>query len=254
MNLDVPLAKAAIIPDVHQDTDFLAAIYEAAESEGVDGYIFLGDYFDYHKSQGPRAGVKRTVAAVRDEVPGPAVYLAGNHDTQYLWTNRQRHIFARQPFEIPQLGCSGYSRSRAQDVKHYWPDFGKYVRPFARCQGFVLSHAGIDARLMPVTPTGSDEDAIERLYAEFTFALTHLDITSPLFWVDRTRGGIDPYAGPLWQDWRQFNDDLPWGQIVGHTARRERPGIVGRSVCLDNGQTTWGILHGGDLHFRVVQR
>lgn len=249
-NLYVPYQKAAVIPDVHQDTDFVFAVYDFIEKDGTfDGVIFLGDYFDYHKSQGPRAGVKATVGAILRDCPLPATYLLGNHDAQYLWTNRQRQIKAKQAFEIP-VGCSGYSKSRAVDVKRYWPEMGNRVQPFALCQGVLLSHAGINSRL--ILPIYEDQEALEKLYLAMTADVKNVSVDHPLFWIPRSRGGHHPFGGPLWQDWHEFEDDLPWPQVVGHTANKRIPSMIGRSLCLDHGQTTWATLEGGDLHIHKV--
>ena len=59
----------------------------------------------------------------------------------------------------------------------------------------------------------------------------------------------------LWCDWNEeFVDDLPFPQIVGHTADA-KPRRKGRSWCLDCGQTHYGVLEAdGTLVVKRVKK
>jgi len=65
----------------------------------------------------------------------------------------------------------------------------------------------------------------------------------PLLGAGPVRGGFHDIGGPLWQDFNEeFEDSLPFPQIVGHT-RQRKVARKGRSVCIDVCQTACGVLY-----------
>lgn len=232
---------------------------EAEAPTPEDRVIFLGDYFDSFAPDCSAKRVCRTMAHLMHEGRlgrGPAcTFLVGNHDLQYLAlcrTHRHRPTaIPREPWAVP-FGCSGFSKSRAQDVIRYAdPEWLDALQVVTTAGGYLLSHAGVDPAFFRVLPHWDEDRMLRQLEKDAAQALAtaHIDRDQAWFWCGRDRGGSDPFSGPLWQDWGTFEDDLPWPQIVGHTAGGE-PRQAGRSWCLDTGQRHYGVLMGGELVIR----
>lgn len=260
--------KTLIVPDLHHDLPFLGRIMEA-EASDADLAVFLGDYFDSFKPQSSAKRVCRTLADLMrrgQRGDGPlCTFLVGNHDLQYvsLWrTHRNRPTAIPREASAVPFGCSGYSKSRAQDVCRYadpeWLEALQMVTTVPGARGepaWLLSHAGVPSALFRVRSRGGEGDMLRLLREDAAQALhsAHIDRDQPWFWCGPDRGGSDPYSGPLWQDWeRSFRDDLPWRQIVGHTAARGEARQRGDSWCLDGAQTIYGVITDGLLEVRTA--
>lgn len=253
--------RTLVVPDVHHDLPWVGRIMER-EYASVDRAVFLGDYFDAHRPECSAKRVCHTLAALHRGGPGgdgpECIFLVGNHDLPYLALSRtHRHrpsAIPREPWAAP-FGCSGFSKSRAQDfIRYADPGWAASLRLVHFEQGWLLSHAGVPAPMLPPVHSSADEEGVRgALDAAAAAALhsAHIDRDRPWFWCGPDRGGSDPYSGPLWQDWgRSFRDDLPWPQAVGHTSSREGARQRGRSWCLDGAQTTYAVIEDGALEVR----
>lgn len=106
--------RIALMSDVHGNREAFAACLEHAAENGVERYVFLGDYAGYGADPG------WVIDTVRDHVERGAVALLGNHDAAVLgasigmnavaadaiaWTRgrlgeRQRRFLASLPLSV----------------------------------------------------------------------------------------------------------------------------------------------------------
>src|SRR5690349_21290179 len=71
----------ALMTDMHGNREAFAACLDHAAQNGVDRYVFLGDYAGYGADPG------WVIDTVRDHVGRGAVALLGNHDAAVLGDN-----------------------------------------------------------------------------------------------------------------------------------------------------------------------
>ena len=244
--------RCLIIPDVHQNIDWVKAILER-ELTSETRVVFLGDYFDPRGDLRLIAGARETARFFRElqeSLADRVTLLIGNHDLPYL--EGAPYFFRhRKP---PQLiyPCSGYSVSRGNTIFKEWDrEFLLHFSLCAKVNGHLLSHAGIAAPYWPEAAT--PEESWERFGEHCrTVMATFRHHYHPLLGAGISRGGREEVGGLVWQDWDdEFTDDLPFPQIVGHTigptARRK-----GRSWCLDGAQSTYGILQDREITIRSI--
>ena len=248
--LHADFERALVIPDIHHDIPWVDRIMDA-EFGHVDGVILLGDLFD---SFAPRVSAKRVIYRIQDLMHEiPTVWNVGNHDIQYLWW-KHRSQLGHHPTRYNEgnpFASAGYSKARAQKIVRYMDrDLAACAQMMTVCQGYLISHAGVNSRLC--APVGDDAYVLEDLFTKSQAALAAFDSQNPFFYVPRRRNGVHPFGGVLWQDWNDFQDDLPWPQIVGHTTMPKEINPRGRSWCLDNEQTTYGVLENGVLTIKAA--
>lgn len=252
---------ALLVPDVHQDLDFLERAVAMARREDA-ALVFLGDYVDSINPRWRNPAAQRAVATALPELarthrPG-CVFHIGNHDMQALLVARYRaaQIAAGNTQQVAQLDSALPEAASYAMLLELWPaSFLATWKIASQLHGFLLSHAGV-ARLL--WPWSASPDPVRQTEAFLTQS-THAweawlsdNTFSPLFEAGPGRGGNRaPVGGPLWLDWdSEFVDDLPLPQVVGHTrgasARRKD-----RSWCLDCAQNTAALLD-PDFGLRVV--
>lgn len=235
--------KCLVIPDVHQDTPWVERIL--AQETDWDQVIFLGDYFDSKQPPMRRTGVAATcefLNKLHADLGERAVFLLGNHDIQYLEAKPacDQH---RTPRNLNYKCGSAYSHAAAAKVaKGLAPAFWAGSRLFVEAHGWLVSHAGLDARLWPRGETVAEILAL--LEADAHLALVSMKHgPHPLLQAGRVRGGEADFGGITWLDWdEEFEDGLPLPQIVGHTSHATGARQNGRSWCLDGKQTCYGVL------------
>lgn len=250
------LAKALIIPDVHQDLGFLASILEREAIWRYDRVVFLGDYFDakqmvYAGEAGTR-GTARLIREVKMAYPDKVTLLWGNHDMPYF----QLRDSVMGPGSSSLLNAArdddiGTTIRRARWIHEEWPkEFWGGLRLLIEVDGWLLSHAGIHPDLwrLDLEPRDALEDfLLEWETVEENPGAHH---AHPLLGAGRPRGGDAAVGGPLWLDWEaEFTDELPYAQIVGHS-RGKFPRQRNRSWCIDCGQTVYATLRDGLLAVR----
>jgi len=242
-----------IIPDVHQDIAWVKRIL-AQETE-ADLFVFLGDYFDSHlalKHRTSTAATCRFLIDLQKHLGERIVFLLGNHDIQYLEARRDclRHHVPRHLSY--RCGSAFKASAAAKIAKHLPTVFWSNARLFVEVNGWLLSHAGVHSSFWPKRP--SVAESLISIQSECEHALRDINHTNdPLLQAGLVRGGEARNGGITWQDWNdEFRDDLPLPQIVGHTSNPNGARQLGRSWCIDGGQTCYGILTSAGLTTRVV--
>lgn len=238
-----------VLPDVHQNLPWTEAVL-SEEVEDVDGVVFLGDYFDAKIDNPPSAyDTAAFFARLESRLEKPVTFLVGNHDLPYLYDLQEMDTGPRGgPNPYP---CSNYDPSKSAQIHRAWPaSFRSRLKCLALVNGNLLSHAGLHPSHLPV----ATEATLESLDAELQRNLRDMLAPShPAFAsVSPVRGGFDPVGGITWLDWRyEFEDGLPWPQIVGHTAL-EKPQQNGRSWNLDTKGKHYAILDSDTVDIRAV--
>lgn len=225
----------------------------AQENGQFERIVFLGDFFDSFKPAFSAKRICEHLLSLRDTYD--CTFLIGNHDLQYYAGGHTANRLS-----VPRMGsshpywCSGYSRTTAEAVARHLPrDFVDACKVAVMRHGHLLSHAGVMPSLLPYT--GDDQTSLEVFLGKTCVEAVHtlrMDSTNPLWAAGMARGGSARVPGPLWCDFLdEFEDALPWPQIVGHTARAG--GVwKGRSVCLDANQTLYGVLSDEGLDVRTT--
>lgn len=234
--------KDVIIPDVHLKHARVEAII-AAEPD-ADRRIYLGDWFDdFHDSPEKNAESAQWVRQrIENTSPETDIFLAGNHDMQYLFTG------------IPDLICSGYGAQKRILIRHILQDrhIGRF-RLFCVSGSFLVSHAGVAEQFLipPEVPTDYKPN-YKNLELLESCALTSLAMRRmhPLVAAGRARGGNSYVGGLTWLDWDEEFAPVPgYRQIVGHTRGRtvrERAG----NYCIDCDLDFYAVVEDGEVSFR----
>ncbi len=251
-----------VVPDVHQDIEFLDRVVALSLQEGAM-LCFLGDHADAINPRWKGEAALRAVAERLPELaeshPHGCVFLAGNHDLEAL---RMAHLRARMLLAGDEAGVERLDAAQAA-APTYARLLGAWPTAFLRtwglaavAHGYLLSHAGVSRRLWPWTvssdPAVQAEEFVRGCNKAWAAWLERGE-EGPLFAIGPARGGRGaPVGGVLWLDWdHEFVDDLPLPQLVGHTRGRE-PRRKDRSWCLDAAQSAAALLN-PDFGVRVVR-
>ncbi|MBD5782230.1 metallophosphoesterase [Pelagicoccus sp. NFK12] len=236
-----------VLPDIHQNIDWAEAVLQK-EAPAADRIVVLGDYFDTKVEAA--ADVAQTclyLSQLEKRYDAPFTFLVGNHDLPYLYDlHHQRRPDASDWNPYFNGAYKPYLSESIQG--HLAPQFLRKLEPFAFAQGWILSHAGLHPRHL----ASPDSAGLQALYDALKPQVLRLPSDKPqaLAAVGAARGGTDAHGGIVWQDWfKEFEDALPWPQIVGHTLIPE-PNQKGRSWDLDTKNGSYGILRGGELEIR----
>jgi hypothetical protein len=236
--------RVLVIADVHQDTSFFQKVLNQEEGK-FDILVFLGDWFDSHHPKFV-SGIKETCFFINNlREKYDCRFIVGNHDLSYydsyIWYKRKKSKCLDLPFY-----CSGYTTSKAKKVSKYLnKDVIEESFLIVEVNGWLLSHAGINKKLWPVFyGNNADQEAKNKLIEKSieVFENFRADPENGFFWVSKSRGGRHPYGGVIWQDWdEEFEDSLPYPQVVGHTYSEE-PRQKGSSWCIDCAQSYYAII------------
>lgn len=203
--------KHVFVGDIHGK---LSAVKAALDKDGRK--IFVGDIID--SSRGPEeeyaACYDLILAAIaKDE----AAACFGNHELSYLLPEKHR--------------CSRYTPWNADIIKTYTPALLAAFQPFILLRpDFLVSHAGLTWQIWQ-TEKLFETSLKNRLDAWW------LDVSSPMHWIGRARGGPDDIGGMFWCDYHEeFMPVKELTQVFGHS--RLPGGVVRESNhfavdCLD---------------------
>jgi hypothetical protein len=254
--------RTLIIPDIHQDYAFLSRIVAKEDVSGFERVILMGDYFDSRdpSNRGAVSARKtaRLIRQLKTQLGERLVLIWGNHDVPYYLASARGRDFggiSELRRREALLGIAPESEAGLRTVFEEWDlAFWRKIRPFVRIQEYLISHAGLHRSHYPDT-SKSVEDALQELDRQWAKSMRGFlsgGKPGPLLEAGEARGGGDGAIGGLtWLDWnKEFADDLPFGQIVGHTSGanlRKR----GRSMCIDYAQCAYGVL-AGELDVRSI--
>jgi len=251
-----PVAQRVVIPppryegrcllvfDPHEDVAWLQRILHA--ERGAFSHLILGgDYFDSSQPEwGPEhaRAMAVTLRELRQELGSRLTILLGNHDVSYL---EVRHaVLHGLPVWPRHYHAAGFSPDRAAAIHAELDDtFWCTTQLVAMVHGYLISHAGVAGRFWrdDLAPA----EAVSALEQHAALALAHVtDHYFPLLGCGGARGGREPIGGVTWLDFNfEFDDhEIPWPQVVGHTASSVGARQRGRSWCLDGNQTCYGVL------------
>ncbi len=259
LEADLPVV---VVPDVHQDLGFLEKAVARARAEGA-GLVFLGDHVDAVDARwregAALAAVARMLPELAESHPGGCVFIAGNHDVQALQAARHRAalLIAGEEAEVAKLDAAMPAAAGYASLLGAWPQgFLRGWRLAYAAHGYLLSHAGVARRFWPwraaTDAAGQTRAFLSEAEKAWEGWLARNE-EGPLFEVGPGRGGRDALVGgPLWMDWdKEFVDDLPLPQVVGHTRGKEAR-RKDRSWCIDASQTRVAVIE-PDVGLRVVK-
>jgi len=250
--------RILVIPDIHENLDFLKYILAVEDTATFDHVVLLGDYFDPPGHADPDASqLQRTAGTILglSEILGDKLdLLMGNHDLPYYALRPACGDRAGHPNPIISHWLRNTTQARAEIVNAFWDEaFWKTLKGAVLLDGWLFSHAGVHRRWWP-TVGHTPEQKMARFQRYWQQAMDEIfDVPEdPIFAAGKARGGEADAGGPLWLDWdAEFADDpdLP-PQIAGHT-RCAQQTQQGRSYCIDFAQAAYAIVQDGELQLNI---
>jgi len=251
--------RLLVIPDIHENLDFLRYVMAAEDTARFDQVVLLGDYFDTRGElamDDPLAHLRQvaeTVVGFREILGDKLRLLCGNHDLPYYALRpacvegagrANRHIGG-------WMGCTTLERARV--INAVWDEaFWKGLEGAVLLDGWLLSHAGVHPQWWPADAPDA-ETRYRRFRDEWQRSVEAIfdEPEPPIFAAGRAPGGKAAVGGPLWMDWNEeFEDALGLPQIVGHT-RCPPQSQKGRSLCIDFAQAAYAVVEDGEVNLKV---
>ena len=252
--------KILVIPDIHEDLEFLKYIIAVEDTAAFDHVVLLGDYFDppgvVNPCESKLQQVAWTLVGLKELLGDRLHMLCGNHDLPYYALRPACGERGGDPNEVIGQWLGNTTLERAAIINAIWnEDFWKSLEGAVLLDGWLFSHAGVHPDWWP-KDLGSTESRYRWLQGEWTqaFANIYKEEEHPIFGVGFARGGLLPFGCPLWQDWNlEFEDALEVPQIVGHT-RCVKQTQKGRSFCIDMAQAAYAIVDDGDVQLNILPK
>lgn len=191
------MSKLLVIPDVHGRTFWKEAVEK--EIENVDKVIFLGDYIDPYPYEGisPEEAIEvfKEILELKKENQDKVILLIGNHDWHYM--------------SIDVIPCSRYDRFNSKEIRKYYKDNQDLFNLLYKSGKSLFSHAGVMREWLKEY-CGCEN--IDELLGNEKKAYNNLWV------VPMRRGGLEYFGSCIWNDIRDFSNELPGVfQIFGHT-------------------------------------
>jgi Icc-related predicted phosphoesterase len=249
--------KILVIPDIHENLDFLRYIIAVEDTADYDRVVLLGDYFDPHGVVNPDEQKLREVAGTilgLKEILGDKLHLlCGNHDLPYYARRPACGGRRGRPNRIIGEWLGNTTPERAEVVNAVWDEtFWQQLEGVLFLDGWLFSHAGVHPDWWP-SELPSSQARADWLGQQWrtSFDRIYEEDESPIFAAGRARGGLLPYGGPIWFDFdAEFEDALEVPQIVGHT-RCARQSQKGDSFCIDFMQAAYAVVENGEVELRI---
>jgi hypothetical protein len=230
-------SRTLVIPDIHHQ---ISAVDAVLAREEFDRVVFLGDYFDDFHDTPEKA--RQTAAWLKQRLADPSmIFLYGNHDLPYRYS-------------APGLECSGFSVEKREAILEVLDeDDWSTVRLHAWIDGFLITHAGWNEAFCDMSGRVTAE-YIDSMCAE---CLADLDAgrMHSLVAAGRSRGGIAPVGGIVWQDWSELEPIAGLHQVVGHTPSTEirfKETETGTAVCMDTRLCHVAVIQDGAISFQTT--
>ena len=163
--------RCLLIPDVHQDADFLDAIFAREDPKNFDYLLFLGDFLDGRNERTKRSHtlerMLRCLRDLREQYSEKRVLaLMGNHDLAYYrnweflkrtaeWPSSAEILrYVDEQLSVVTAGkLIENSNEEDLDSRPWWGDADwNWLRPFVLINGYLVSHAGIHPEFWPQVP------------------------------------------------------------------------------------------------------
>ncbi len=251
--------KILVIPDLHENLDFLKYIMAVEDTASCEHVVMLGDYFDPPSSEDASLKQVQRVAGTIfgfKEILGDKLHLlCGNHDLPYYALRPACGQNAGRPNLMIGEWLEVSSLARAEVINELWDEaFWRSLRGAVILDGWLFSHAGIHPHHWPKggkAPADRYAKFEQRWNAQFAQIHAQPDAEPELFSIGGARRGTADFGGPLWLDWNEeFEDSLELPQIVGHTLCAN-PTQKGRSYCVDFAQAAYAIVENGDVQLNI---
>lgn len=250
--------RTLVIPDIHEDLDFLKYIIAKEDTETFDHVVLLGDYFDPPADVNPcekrLQRVAGTIMGLKEILGDKLHLLCGNHDLPYYALRPVCGDNVGKPNAIISQWLGSTTCARAEIINELWDEaFWKSLKGAVLLDGWLFSHAGVHPDWWPCIGKTAEEQ-MENFDAYWDRAIEDIfDVAEdPIFAAGKARGGLVDVGGPLWLDWdAEFQDDLALPQIVGHT-RCAKQTQKGRSYCIDMAQAAYAIVENSEVQLNIL--
>ena len=248
--------KILVIPDIHEDLEFLTKIESKEDFDRYDHIVCLGDYFD-PRSAATDETLKATAIRIRElksQYGDKLHLLCGNHDLPYYALRPDCIESADRPNYRIGFSMACTTIERAKIINEVWDEScWKQLKGAVLLDGILFSHAGVHPVFWPDAPTAVESCQLFSAHWQHAFASIYEEEMNPLFSIGKARKGSAPFGGPLWMDWEhEFIDALEVPQVVGHTRWPEEP-LIGRSRCIDLGQVGYGVINDGEFTEKLLR-
>ena len=249
--------KLLVVPDIHENLEFLKYIFAYEDTASFDHVVLLGDYFDPPGVVNPCEQRLQQVAGTllgMKEILGDRLHmLCGNHDLPYYALRPVCGYNSGMPNSTISQWLGNTTCQRAEIINELWDEaFWLDLKGAVLLDGWLFSHAGVHPDWWSHfgKTTTARYSGFQR---EWKSALANIykEAENPIFAAGIARGGIAPVGGPLWQDWDlEFEDVLEVPQIVGHT-RCAKQTQKGRSYCIDFAQGAYAIVENDEVQLNI---
>lgn len=250
--------RILVIPDIHENLDFLKYIIAVEDTATFDHIVVLGDYFDPPATvNSDPAQLQRTAGTILGlrEVLGDKLHLLmGNHDLPYYALRPACGKGMGQPNPVIGSWLGATTLERSEVINALWDEpFWRTLKGAVLLDGWLFSHAGVDRSWWPRSGK-TQREKLTLFEQRWQRALNDIyEVTEdPIFAAGKARGGEAEAGGPLWLDWdAEFEDDpsMP-PQITGHT-RCAKQTQKGRSYCIDFAQSAYAIVENGEVQLNI---
>ncbi len=224
--------------DVHLHID---AVQSFLAHKRPDKVIWLGDWFDSHKTQDEAFETRQTaiqLKAIMTSRPQD-VFIMGNHELAYRFNKHDKY---------KMCGWTPEKQKACEDVfsEEFWNRFVLYHKERWNRKNIYFSHAGLSKEFFPFEVF--DEPHLGRI-AKIAIDNGNKETYNPLF---------DNWAvGPMWMRWQNFALlDGVW-QVCGHTTYNcpQIRAVEGRpewNLCMDTAHTYYA--HFKDKNAYAINR
>jgi len=140
--------KILVIPDIHEDLEFLKYIIAIEDTVTFDHVVMLGDYFDppgdVNPSEDRLQQMAGTLLGLREILGDRLHMLCGNHDLPYYALRPVCGENTGRPNNIIGNWLSNTTCERAEIINSLWDeDFWKSLKGSVMLDGWLFSHAGV---------------------------------------------------------------------------------------------------------------
>lgn len=249
--------RILVIPDIHENLEFLKYILAVEDTAEFDKVVCLGDYFDPQGVVNPDENRLKQMAGTimgMKEILGDKLHLlCGNHDLPYYALRPACGDNAGKPNRIISQWLGNTTCERAEMINSIWDEaFWRQLEVAVLLDGWLFSHAGVHPDWWPSRLKGT-KARYTWLRSQWELAMDSIyeEDEHPIFAAGRARGGLMPFGSPLWLDFdAEFEDALEVPQIVGHT-RCAKQTQKGRSYCIDFMQAAYAVVADGEVELRI---